>query len=139
MAACGTQPRTRPISPKICRDMVALLLEATGHSQLTDAARLLVSEVVTNVGLHTDSRTVRMEAVVRRDRVRVAVYDDKPGAGPQLKPPEPDAEGGRGLHLLSGLAHEWGVTWADAFQPQGFHGCTGKRVWFELRDRGRSS
>ncbi|WP_327357899.1 hypothetical protein [Streptomyces sp. NBC_01304] len=40
----------------------------------------------------------------------------------------PDAEGGRGLLLLEGLAHRWGVTWIGGAEP------VDKRVWFELRE-----
>jgi anti-sigma regulatory factor (Ser/Thr protein kinase) len=117
-----------PAGPKICRDIVALLLRATGHGALTDTARLLVSEVVTNVGLHTTSLAVRLEAVIRHDCVRVSVYDDEHDAIPAPNAPNAQAEGGRGLLLLSGFAHAWGVTRATEFPDHG------KRVWFELRD-----
>ncbi|GAA3834893.1 ATP-binding protein [Streptomyces phyllanthi] len=121
-----------PTSPKICRDIVTLLLQATGHHEHADAARLLVSELVTNVHLHTASQAVRLETVVRHDRVRVSVYDDAPVIEPHPKPPGAQAESGRGLVLLSGLAQEWGVGLGD--ESRG----TGKRVWFELGDgRGR--
>jgi anti-sigma regulatory factor (Ser/Thr protein kinase) len=119
-----------PSSPKICRDIVALLLQATGHPELVETARLLVSEVVTNVGLHTTSLAVRLEAVVRRDRVRVSVYDDAVDAAvdvtPHLNALDTQAESGRGLLLLAGFAHDWGVTRAGAVPA------SGKCVWFEL-------
>ncbi|MGW0712599.1 ATP-binding protein [Streptomyces sp. NPDC002643] len=127
-----------PTSPKICRDVVALLLQSTGHGELVDTAKLLVSEVVTNVGLHTDSFDVRLEAVIRHDRVHVSVYDDEgpiralPPDRPNPTVPDSDAESGRGLMLLSWLAQEWGV----GQSRQGRGPCPhGKRVWFELRDR----
>lgn len=117
-----------PTSPKICRDVVALLLQTTGHGELVDTARLLVSELVTNVGLHTTSLDVRLEAVVRHDRVRVSVYDDTLRAAPPVepKPPNADSENGRGLLLLSGLAQEWGVGRGNG--PLALD----KQVWFEL-------
>ncbi|MEV0220007.1 ATP-binding protein [Streptomyces sp. NPDC050704] len=121
-----------PSSPKICRDTVALLLQTTGHPELAETARLLVSEIVTNVGLHTTSLAVRLEAVIRHDRVLVSVHDDDPGADPGADPrprvTDGQAESGRGFLPLAGFAHDWGVTWADGFRT------TGKRVWFELRD-----
>lgn len=117
-----------PSSPKICRDTVALLLRSTGHPELADTARLLVSEVVTNVNLHTTSLAVRLEAVVRYDGVLVSVYDDDPGTDPCPKVTDGQAESGRGLLLLAGFAHDWGVTRTDASPT------SGKRVWFELRD-----
>ncbi|WP_200304044.1 ATP-binding protein [Streptomyces adelaidensis] len=118
-----------PTSPKICRDVVALLLQTTGHGELVDTARLLVSELVTNVGLHTTSLDVRLEAVVRHDRVRVSVYDDELRAAPAARPSPLDAEAehGRGLLLLSELAQEWGVGRGN--EPLAL----GKQVWFELR------
>ncbi len=118
-----------PTSPKICRDIVALLLQATGHPQLADTARLLVSEVVTNVHLHTASPAVGLETIVRHDRVHVSVYDDAPDtddARPQ--PANAHAESGRGLLLLDGLAQDWGVS--QDYE----HRVAGKRVWFELRN-----
>jgi anti-sigma regulatory factor (Ser/Thr protein kinase) len=84
--------------------------------------------MVTNVGLHTASLDVRLEAVVRHDRVRVAVYDDAPDAEPHPKSPCPQAEDGRGLLLLAGLAQDWGVARADDCRMGG------KEVWFELRE-----
>ncbi|WP_416966325.1 ATP-binding protein, partial [Streptomyces sp. Agncl-13] len=96
-------------SPKICRDLVALLLQVTGHPQHADTARLLVSEIVTNVNLHTDSLAVRLEVVLRQDRLRVSVYDDALDADPRQKPGDAYDEHGRGLLLLTGLARDWGV------------------------------
>ncbi|MGW0943810.1 ATP-binding protein [Streptomyces sp. NPDC002623] len=117
-----------PSSPKICRDTVALLLQATGHPELSDAARLLVSELVTNVNLHTTSLAVRLEAVVRRDRIRVRVYDDEPGS-PQLPATDPGREHGRGLLLVETMAQDWGV---GTSHPSDSSGRGGKHVWFEL-------
>ncbi|MFD5254934.1 ATP-binding protein [Streptomyces bobili] len=119
-----------PASPKICRDTVALLLNATGHHELTDAAGLLVSELVTNVGLHTRSLAVRLETVVRLDRVRVSVYDDEPAR--PAPPPAIDlgAENGRGLLLIEAMAQSWGVGSAHPHSPYGKH------IWFELRGHG---
>jgi len=123
-----------PLSPKICRDTVALLLAANGHGPcLADTARILVSEVVTNAVLHTGTPTISMKTAVTAEGVRVAVYDDGgpvvPG-GP-LVPAEvaQDSEGGRGLFLLEALAHRWGST---PRRPRALHG---KHVWFELRTR----
>jgi hypothetical protein len=77
--------------------------------------------------LHTASLAVRLEAVVRHDRVRVSVYDDAPDADPHPQPGDTHAENGRGLLLVTGLARDWGVHRGER------HGGTpGKRVWFEL-------
>lgn len=54
--------------------------------------------------------------------------DDDPGAGrPHLSVADGQPENNRGLALLAGLTHDWGVTWTNEFRT------TGKRVWFELR------
>ncbi|MFI1731339.1 ATP-binding protein [Streptomyces acidicola] len=122
-----------PLSPKICRDTVALLLSANGHApHLADTARTLVSEVVTNAVRHTRTPTIRLETAVTEDGVRVAVYDDSPA---ELLPPPLltcggyDDEGGRGLLLVQALAQGWGV--GSAYAP----GQGGKHVWFELHGR----
>ncbi|MEV0473322.1 ATP-binding protein [Streptomyces prunicolor] len=119
-----------PTSPKICRDLVALLLQVTGHPHHVDTARLLVSEIVTNVNLHTDSLAVRLEVVLRHDRLRVSVYDDAPDADPQQKPGgtcDAYEESGRGLLLLTGLARDWGVR-----RGGNAYGTPAKQIWFEL-------
>lgn len=116
------------LSPKICRDTVAILLAANGHApHLADTARTLVSEVVTNAVRHTGTPTIRLETAVLADGVRVAVYDDGPAG--LLLPSEAaqDSEGGRGLLLVQALAHTWGV--GPAYSP----GRNGKHVWFELQ------
>jgi serine/threonine-protein kinase RsbW len=58
------------------------------------------------------------------DRLRVSVRDDNPalpavGQSPLI---DADAEGGRGLAIVSMLADRWGVEKTD----------TGKAIWFEL-------
>ncbi|WP_322620236.1 ATP-binding protein [Streptomyces acidicola] len=124
-----------PLSPRICRETVAMLLSTNGHDpRVADTARTLVSEVVTNAVRHTKTPTVRLETAVTADGVRVAVYDDSPAG--LLVPPEVaretygtyDDEGGRGLLLVRALAQGWGV--GGAYAP----GRVGKHVWFELRD-----
>ncbi|MEV6509780.1 ATP-binding protein [Streptomyces sp. NPDC051642] len=111
----------------MCRDLVALLLQVTGHPHHADTARLLVSEIVTNVNLHTDSLAVRLEVVLRPDRLRVSVYDDALDADPRQKPGDTYDENGRGLLLLTGLARDWGVQ--RGLTP---HGTPAKQIWFEL-------
>ncbi|MDX3248781.1 ATP-binding protein [Streptomyces sp. ME18-1-4] len=132
-----------PTSPKLCRDTIALLLRVSGHPELVETAGLLVSELVTNVSLHTGSLAVRLEAVVRHDRVRVSVYDDEPARlpAPPAIPVPPSSrsapstdlgcENGRGLLLVEAMAHDWGV---GAAHPSDLSGLGGKHVWFELRD-----
>lgn len=110
----GTQ-RTR----KIIREW----LDGWGLSGMADEEELLVSEVVTNGLVHGDSDVY---VVVRRypDRVRVEVRDSDPHRARAVTMPrqEDEAEGGRGLMIVSALASAWGNS------PSG----RGKTVWFEL-------
>ena len=74
-------------------------------------AVLLVSELTTNVVLHTDSSHVLCGLTLTGDerRLRIELHDD--GRTP-VCPPEhravPGEEGGRGLFLVQQLADRWG-------------------------------
>ncbi|MGK5446855.1 ATP-binding protein [Streptomyces radiopugnans] len=118
-----------PETVKVARDMVFGLLNATGHSALAETARLLVSEVVSNVHLHTKVPLLTLEAMVGSDRILVSVQDDDPRgtpSSPEAGIPSED-EHGRGLLLVRELATAWGTVWHGGLRP------TGKSVWFELR------
>jgi anti-sigma regulatory factor (Ser/Thr protein kinase) len=85
-----------------------------------EAARLLVSEVVTNAVLHARTDVeVRVELDDRTARVEVA---DRSPVDLVPKRYQPDAATGRGLRLLATLADRWGVRRSSG----------GKVVWFEL-------
>ncbi|MFK0288997.1 SpoIIE family protein phosphatase [Streptomyces sp. NPDC090442] len=89
-----------------------------------DSAVLLVSEIVTNVLMHTDGDALLVAEVSgergsRRLRVEVADASDEL---PHRRRPGELASSGRGLVLLELLAGEWGV------DPRG----DGKSTWFEL-------
>ncbi|WP_180268904.1 ATP-binding protein [Streptomyces sp. Ru87] len=121
-----------PETAKVARDMLSGLLTATGHTSLTEMARLLVSEVVSNVHLHTQVTQLTLEATIRPDRLRVSVRDDDPCGmpWPQRAMTAPEAEEhGRGLMLVQACADAWGAVWHGGRPP------TGKSVWFELLDR----
>ena len=82
-----------------------------------DSALLVVSELVTNVVMHTASDPVVLAAFDDR-RLRIEVHDRDPRA------PVPDpgaAVGGFGLSILESLCDAWG------WEPTDF----GKRVWTE--------
>ncbi|MBW8826122.1 MAG: ATP-binding protein [Acidobacteria bacterium] len=87
----------------------------------TERARLLVSELATNVVLHAHTN---MRLSVRRCRhgVRVEVRDDIPVRLPRPREPDPMSVHGRGLVLVEALSDAWGV-----------NGNTrGKTIWFEV-------
>ena len=92
-----------------------------------DVAVLLVSEVFSNSVRHSGSgapgETVTV-AVIAGDRtVRVEVTDRAGPGTPELRPAGRDAEGGRGLQLVEGIASRRGS------RRRG-----GRMVtWFELR------
>ncbi|MFG2211184.1 SpoIIE family protein phosphatase [Streptomyces sp. NPDC048638] len=89
-----------------------------------DSAVLMVSEMVTNVLLHTDGDALLVAEISgsrggRRLRVDVADGSDEL---PHRRSPGELASSGRGLVLLELLAGAWGV------DPRG----DGKSTWFEL-------
>ncbi|TJZ50111.1 GAF domain-containing protein [Streptomyces piniterrae] len=93
-----------------------------------DSAVLMVSEMVTNVLLHTDGDALLVAEIsgergTRRIRVDVADSSDEL---PHRRSPGELASSGRGLMLLELLAGAWGVN------PRG----DGKSTWFEIYEDG---
>lgn len=90
-----------------------------------DDARLLASELVTNALIHAGT-LVHVQVEMRGGVLRVSVDDEgSPGSDVPTGGDFPDLRlsvGGRGLAIVSILAHRWGVEPLPA----------GKRVWFEL-------
>jgi anti-sigma regulatory factor (Ser/Thr protein kinase) len=96
----------------------------SGH-RCEEAAILLVSELFGNSVRHSGSgdpgETITVAAKVEDDVVRVEVTDRGGPGIPELNPTGQDAEGGRGLQLVAGLAARWGwrrrggrtVTWFE--------------------------
>jgi anti-sigma regulatory factor (Ser/Thr protein kinase) len=120
-----------PDTPQLARDHVAYLLRRERQPELTDTARLLISELVTNVYQHTKVRLLSVETTFRPGRVRFDVIDGLTSGVTAIQPPtgvvtEGEAEGGRGLMLVDRLATRWGVTVYGGDQP------FGKSVWFLL-------
>ncbi|WP_351232859.1 ATP-binding protein [Streptomyces sp. NPDC002133] len=83
---------------------------------------LAVSELATNVLKHVgegSAATLVLESL--QHVIRVEVHDES-HAVPSPTPPGCEAECGRGLHLLAGMAARWGTLMT----------ATGKAVWCEL-------
>lgn len=94
-------------------------------STTCDNAQLIVSELVTNAVLHTQSSQVRCLLWSSGQVLRIEVADEGPGLVPRRPcPTDAEAENGRGLLLLDALAARWGV-----ISPDHRSGCT---VWAEL-------
>ena len=95
-------------------------LRALGAADRADEARLLVSELATNVVLHArtpmDIRVARLQGAVV-----VEVADLAPDR-PVRMGPKRSAVGGRGVLLVESFADEWGVDVRD----------DSKAVWFRL-------
>ncbi|WP_156727646.1 ATP-binding SpoIIE family protein phosphatase [Streptomyces apocyni] len=105
------------------------LLHDWADPDQVDAAVLMVSEMATNVLVHTDGdalivATARGERGSRRLRVEVSDASDEL---PHKRHPGELASSGRGLVLMELLADTWGV------DPRGGQG---KSIWFELYESG---
>ncbi|MFJ8720461.1 ATP-binding protein [Streptomyces sp. NPDC093269] len=93
------------------------------QSSMADDEELLLSEIVTNGLVHGDSDVyVYVRKYPERLRVEVRDSDPHPAAAVTVPREEDQAEGGRGLVIVSALASAWGNS------PSG----RGKTVWFEL-------
>ncbi|MFE3642450.1 SpoIIE family protein phosphatase [Streptomyces sp. NPDC059169] len=106
------------------RDLLHDWLDA----EQVDSAVLMVSEMVTNVLVHTDGDALMVaeaegEHGSRRLRVEVSDASDEL---PHIRRPGELASSGRGLVLMEILADAWGV------DPRG----EGKSIWFELYEPG---
>lgn len=97
------------------------LPEELGHT-----AQLVISEFFTNAVVHTESGQVRCRLRADGELLRIEVTDEGGGNG-EIEPRDAagDDTDGRGLHLVSALAEQWGVL--------GDGGPLGRIVWAELR------
>ncbi|MGP8300603.1 ATP-binding SpoIIE family protein phosphatase [Streptomyces inhibens] len=106
------------------RRQIRDVLHDWADADQVDSAVLMVSEMVTNVLMHTDGDALLVAEIsgergARRIRVDVADSSDEL---PHRRRPGELASSGRGLVLLELLAGAWGV------DPRG----DGKSTWFEL-------
>lgn len=113
-------------SVRAARTFVRSTLERWQLDDLVEDATLLVSELATNAVVHAGTD---FDVVVDRtgDTVEISVLDHYAERALPTEPPraDADAEGGRGLFLVRGVAGHWGVD----------YGPDGKRVWFRLSSR----
>jgi anti-sigma regulatory factor (Ser/Thr protein kinase) len=145
-----TQPSSRaqvrlvaqPSNVAAARRFVDAALAGWGRQSLADDIGLCVSELTTNATLHSGGSYFHLEVEEYDDTVRVAVADPGMGAVDQLarQPDLSDAllddlnaddafATGRGMFLVSALAHEWGIDELPS----------GKRVWAEFRSEGSAA
>lgn len=111
------------------------LLREWGLDRLAATAELLTSELVTNavqaMAGQEEQSAVGLRLSADHVRVLIEVWDADPRPLAPRYPgkdeaPAPDAEGGRGLFLVSALSARW--NWYLTQQPEG------KVVWCELED-----
>jgi len=119
-----------PPSVRLARDWVTSLLREIGRDELTDSARLAVSELVTNAILHAEPpMTLHVRGTTEHPRIEVT---DQSLVPPQRRHSDllVDLDDefswttmGRGLDLVATHAVRWGAE----ITPNGL----GKIVWFE--------
>ncbi|MEV6618260.1 SpoIIE family protein phosphatase [Streptomyces sp. NPDC051051] len=138
---CGGPSAAAPARPALRRSMLTIaqaeperIAEARGQlrellhdwpsDDQVDSAVLLVSEMLTNVLVHTDDDALLVAEVAGdpgERRMRIEVTDTSDSL-PHKRRPGELASSGRGLVLTELLADAWGVS------PRG----EGKTIWFEL-------
>ncbi|MFG2647215.1 ATP-binding protein [Streptomyces sp. NPDC048436] len=92
------------------RRIIRLHLVRWGLPHMVDTAQLCVSELVTNVIDHVGVGTPTVLGLSMRGAyVRIEVRDPDARALPTLVAAERDAEGGRGMAIVSEVAERWGV------------------------------
>ncbi|MGW4761404.1 ATP-binding SpoIIE family protein phosphatase [Streptomyces pseudogriseolus] len=122
-----TVAQAEPERVAVARHQLRELLHDWSSPDQVDSAELLLSEMLTNVLVHTETDALLLAEVTDGSegrRIRVEVTD----AGddlPHLRRPGELASSGRGLVLVQLLAHAWGVA------PRG----RGKSIWFELYEQ----
>jgi serine phosphatase RsbU (regulator of sigma subunit)/anti-sigma regulatory factor (Ser/Thr protein kinase) len=110
------------------RQQLREMLHDWASADQRDSAVLLVSEMLTNVLVHTDTDALLVAEVTggtddRRMRIEVTDASDDL---PHRRHPGELASSGRGLVLVEFLADSWGV------DPRG----EGKSIWFEFYESG---
>jgi anti-sigma regulatory factor (Ser/Thr protein kinase) len=111
------------LAREFARDALRRPELAEVDAELIDEAVLLVSELVTNAVVHTDSEWVRIELSLDGSGIRCVVVDADASTAPRRRQA---AVGGLGLVIVDALATRSGCEPAP----------NGKGVWFEL-DVGR--
>jgi DNA-binding NarL/FixJ family response regulator len=109
-----------PTGPAQARRFVGATLGSWQETTLVDTVQLLVTELVTNVLVHTTTMP-NVRIALLRDRVHVEVSDSDP-TPPTVRHPPATAASGRGMALVQALASTWGTIRVDG----------GKVVWFDL-------
>ena len=92
----------------VVSDLTARQVEDT----IVDEVELVLSELVSNSLRHANplpDGTIRVHWKAKGDVVELEVSDGAGETLPSVRRPAPWAPSGRGLRIVRGLAHEWGV------------------------------
>jgi anti-sigma regulatory factor (Ser/Thr protein kinase) len=121
-----------PRGARLARRLVSHRLDAWGHpygGRVNDTFTLITAEPAANAVRHghVAGRDFHVRLTRGTDALRVEVTDTRTERVPLFSGQEPpgDAEAGRGLLIVAGLATRWAVA------PR--EGAPGKTVWAELR------
>ncbi|OKK02891.1 ATP-binding protein [Streptomyces sp. CB03234] len=116
-------PREDELRVRAMRRVTRERLRSYGLDCVAEEATLVVSELVTNAILHSGGRRVRLTLDLEDDLLRIRVHDGVSGRRPTVQHPGDQDEHGRGLALVTAIAHSkrgaWGVdddgatTWCD--------------------------
>lgn len=103
--------RSSARAPQLARTWLA---EVFGQCDLGDdyAARTVVTELVTNVHRHTDTKVIPVRLLLE-DGYTVVEVEDRSDELPVVQNEDDTAESGRGLLMMSMLVEEWGVRALD--------------------------
>ncbi|MEU9455283.1 ATP-binding protein [Streptomyces sp. NPDC048277] len=100
----------QPAEVAALRRLLRIHLGLWGLAELTDAAQLCLSELVSNVITHVGSGTPTTLAVsMSGTYLRIEVHDPDTRALPCLIDSTDDAESGRGMAIVSAMSERWGV------------------------------
>ncbi|MFI8850538.1 SpoIIE family protein phosphatase [Streptomyces sp. NPDC053499] len=124
-----TVAQAQPERIAVARHQLRDLLHDWEDPDQVDGAVLMLSEMLTNVLVHTDGDAVLVAEITthregERRTLRVDVADSSDEL-PHRRTPGELASSGRGLMLLGMLADRWGV------DPRG----EGKCIWFEIHEQ----
>jgi anti-sigma regulatory factor (Ser/Thr protein kinase) len=103
------------------RSLIAAVLDKWHLGKLGFTTQLIASELVTNAIRHAGTPALLRLAISQQ--LLVCEVSDGNDTVPELTSAGPDDEAGRGLLLVSEIAHRWGVR----------RTATGKTVWTEQR------
>lgn len=92
--------------------VVADLTARQVDDTIVDEVELVLSELVSNSIRHASplpDGTIRVHWKAKGDVVELEVSDGSGETLPSVRRPAPWAPSGRGLRIVRGIAHEWGV------------------------------